>query len=188
MSLFGGISEQQMLAALEMALNARTSDAASIFTPPSNSRAYSCAAHGCQRPAYAKGLCNAHYLRKRKGLSMLAPVRASKREGECAQCGKKTGSKGGWGLCPSHYRKARYEALKDAAIAALGGECARCKGSFHRAVFDFHHRGEKQDSPSAMFLNSSVEALAKELSKCILLCANCHRLEHVEGQRQGKVA
>ena len=167
-----------MLDALEAAALQRAQTAASIFVPPSNSRAYACRVVGCTRPAYAKGLCNAHYIRERKGLSLDAPVRARKREDACAECGKQTGTKGGWGLCQRHYRQARYEALKDAAVAAFGEKCAHCGRSFHRSVFDFHHRGDKIRSPSEMFLNSSLSALAKELSKCILLCANCHRMEH----------
>ncbi len=167
-----------MLAALESAALARSHAAASIFVSPANSRKYSCQAPGCVRPAYAKGWCNAHYIRARKGLPMAAPVRARKREDACASCGEQTGAKGGWGLCQRHYKQARYETLKDAAIAAFGAKCGHCGGSFHRAVFDFHHRGDKLGSPSEMFLNKSLSALARELAKCILLCANCHRLEH----------
>lgn len=174
-----------MRAALEAAVLARTQAAAAIFVPPMNSRSYGCTATGCTRPAYAKGMCNAHYIRHRKGLPMGVPVRARKREDACAECGKETGAKGGWGLCQRHYRQARYETLKDAAITALGGKCANCGGIFHRAVFDFHHRGDKISSPSEMFINKSLSALANELAKCVLLCANCHRLEHRDGFRSG---
>lgn len=182
-----------MFAALEAAALARSHAAASIFIAPTNSRQYGCSAPDCMRPAYAKGLCNAHYLRDRKGLDLDAPVRARKREDACAECGLITGAKGGWGLCQRHYKRARHETLKDAAIATFGSRCAHCGGSFHRAVFDFHHRGDKLHSPSEMFLGKSLSALAQELAKCILLCANCHRLEHRNDEfhlsdREGPIA
>ena len=167
-----------MLVALQEAMLARTQAAASIFVAPANSREHGCTAYGCIRPAYAKGLCNAHYLRHRKGLPQDVPVRARKREDACAECGIQTGAKGGWGLCQRHYRQSRYETLKDAAITVFGSKCANCGGGFHRSVFDFHHHGDKIGSPSEMFINRSLSTLAKELAKCMLLCANCHRLEH----------
>jgi len=177
---FERVSKDTLLEALESAVLMRTQSAATIFIPPVNSRHYECSAPGCVRPAYAKGLCNAHYIRNRKGVALNAPVRTRKREDTCAECGKPSGSKGGWGLCQRHYRRARYEARKDAAIVAFGSKCARCGGSFHRAVFDFHHHGDKLGLPSEMFLNKSLNELAAELSKCVLLCANCHRLEHYD--------
>lgn len=177
--------EAQILAALEQALLAQSAKAASIFIPPANSREYSCSVEGCERPAYAGGLCNAHYIRARKGLPMAAPVRARKRDGLCSVCGKESGSKGGWGMCGMHYRQARYAAMKDAAIATLGGKCATCGGVFHRAAFEFHHLAEKTEHPSALFLNKSAAVIAKELAGCVLLCANCHRLEHYDELRRG---
>ncbi len=179
------VSEAGIFAALEAAALAYARAASSIFIPPTNSRKYECKAPGCVRPAYAKGLCNAHYIRDRNGLPLDVPVRARKREDVCAECGKPTGAKGGWGLCQQHYRQTRYKTLKDAAVSAFGGKCAHCGGSFHRAVFDFHHRGDKAGSPSGMFVNQSMRTLAKELAKCDLLCANCHRLEHRDELRRG---
>jgi hypothetical protein len=46
------------------------------------------------------------------------------------------------------------------------------------AVYDFHHIGKKDDDPSWVIANSGIDKIAEELSKCILLCANCHRMEH----------
>jgi hypothetical protein len=165
-----------LLKAMRSAIEEHTKAASSIFVEPSNRRSYSCSF--CSRSAYAKGLCNAHYIRQKKGLPMDVDVRARKRHDCCEKCGQKTGAKGGWGMCQKHYRQERYEAIKDAAISVLGPNCSRCGGSFHRSVFDFHHVGEKSSSPSSILTNKSLEYLAEELSRCVLLCANCHRLEH----------
>lgn len=167
--------------AVEAATNSASREAASIFISPENSRSYNCSVVDCGRPAYAGGMCNAHYLRERKGKPLLVPVRARKRDDKCSECGKLTGAKGGWGLCQRHYRQKRYVLIKDALISAMGGKCERCGGVFHRSVFDFHHIGEKTDAPSVVIVNRSADDIAKELANCELLCANCHRMEHADG-------
>jgi hypothetical protein len=170
--------ESELQVALQAALNLKSEQAASIFVSPTKHRAYSCDVENCSRPAYAKGHCNAHYIRLRSGRSLCEPVRARKREDKCVRCNCQTGSKGGWGLCAKHYKAERYAILKDAAINVFGGVCAKCKLSFPRCVFDFHHVGRKVDNPSSLLVNSSVFQIASELAKCIMLCANCHRMEH----------
>jgi hypothetical protein len=172
-----------LLAAMEAAVDAARQTASSLFTAPVNSRAYRCSAGTCARPAYAKGLCNAHYLRQRAGRPLDEPLRARKREDACAQCGEKTGAKGGWGLCASHYRRARAATIKDALISCFGGHCARCTQPFPRAAFDFHHADADKDAhPSGLIASASLNDIAEEVAKCVLLCANCHRIEHADDE------
>lgn len=59
-------------------------------------------------------------------------------------------------------------------------ECAHC-GERDPAVLAFHHRepGSKARSVSYLAKNGgSIEALLLEMSKCDVLCANCHAREH----------
>jgi len=75
--------------------------------------------------------------------------------------------------------KAKRIANKDRAIEYLGGKCANCGGVFHRNAFDFHHINPAQKERHIQpFLYGPWENLEKELDKCELLCANCHRIEH----------
>lgn len=70
---------------------------------------------------------------------------------------------------------------KDLAIAYKGGKCASCGGTFHQAVYDFHHLDPSiKEARSSIFLNWSWKKLKTELDKCILLCSNCHRIEHYD--------
>lgn len=166
--------------AIDGALLEQSRIAAAIFVEPENRRTYQCSVVGCSRSAYAKSLCNAHYIRKRKGMPLDIPVRARKRDDVCAKCGKQTGAKGGWGLCAKHYKQSRYTAVKRALVDCFGGRCSRCSGVFPLAAYDFHHLSDKEDAPSSMILNASSRAIAREVSKCILLCSNCHRITHSE--------
>lgn len=88
-------------------------------------------------------------------------------------------------------RKSRYEykakhlvAKKLELILSKGNKCEdcgyECDGTNGRA-FDFHHRNpvEKELSLNANTLNKvSMRTIKKELLKCVLLCARCHRLRH----------
>lgn len=85
----------------------------------------------------------------------------------------------------SERRKASWRAhgrRRRRAIAALVAtwrlSCARC-GHPVAAAFDLHHRdpGEKEFALSAAY-SRSVAAIRSELSKCDVLCTNCHLAEH----------
>ena len=75
----------------------------------------------------------------------------------------------------------RRHARKLRAVEYKGGICASCNVVFHFSSFDFHHiePNTKHKDPGLM-MTYSDERLFKELDKCILLCANCHRKHHFE--------
>ncbi|CAB4156106.1 hypothetical protein UFOVP662_40 [uncultured Caudovirales phage] len=65
------------------------------------------------------------------------------------------------------------------AIELLGGKCNNCNGKFEPCVYDFHHiKPEEKEFTIGENMLISKERFFKEVSKCILLCANCHRMEH----------
>lgn len=65
------------------------------------------------------------------------------------------------------------------AINYLGGACVDCGGTFHPAIFEFHHANPVDKIRElSKLLHCSWDKLTVELDKCVLLCANCHRLRH----------
>ena len=73
---------------------------------------------------------------------------------------------------------------KKEVIISKGGECEVCGFKYdgeNAACFEFHHinPSEKKYNPSTA-LRLIKEERDKELSKCLLVCANCHRLIHAE--------
>jgi hypothetical protein len=75
---------------------------------------------------------------------------------------------------------------KQKAIDYLGGKCVDCKGIFPSSVFDFHHLdpSKKEFNLGNILRRKDFEFIEKELSKCVLLCANCHRIRHFEGGKK----
>ncbi|CAM0013234.1 HNH endonuclease [Vibrio phage D239] len=62
-------------------------------------------------------------------------------------------------------------------------ECERCGYDKCFAALDFHHVDpSKKEYQVGQFFRSrrSKSVVIKELKKCILLCANCHREEHAK--------
>jgi hypothetical protein len=75
--------------------------------------------------------------------------------------------------------KKRGRQRKQMAVEYLGNKCAHCHKQWPLAVYEFHHVDTTQkDYDPAQALQHSWENFKKELDKCILLCANCHRIEH----------
>jgi predicted HNH restriction endonuclease len=46
------------------------------------------------------------------------------------------------------------------------------------AAFEFHHHKGEKDFNIGNVANKSWGSIAKELQKCVLVCSNCHRIEH----------
>lgn len=77
------------------------------------------------------------------------------------------------------YTATRRRNNKSFWVNVFGSKCAHCCQTFPDCVFEFHHINhlEKDLQPSHMF-HLSKKTQEKELKKCIMLCANCHRIEH----------
>ena len=68
------------------------------------------------------------------------------------------------------------------AIQYKDSKCVDCNISYPETpytVFDFHHLEPKhKDMDWSKIRLTSNEKMKIELDKCVLLCANCHRIRH----------
>lgn len=105
--------------------------------------------------------------------------------GLCNRCGRAVAQSGKklCGDCADRSRrqhKESYDVKLATIISYLGGRCSDCKQTFPACVYDVHHSNPK-DKKWHMAGNNVFlpwEKLKPELDKCILLCANCHRIRH----------
>jgi len=78
----------------------------------------------------------------------------------------------------------RCQKLKADLLCKKGGCCERCGLLYditNACCFDFHHIEPDTKSfnvNSGTFNRFSKERVYVEAEKCIILCANCHRIEH----------
>lgn len=76
-------------------------------------------------------------------------------------------------------QRARAKNYRKDFIKHLGSKCNDCLLEYHQSVMDFHHLKDKKDTICRMIgCGLSYNKILKEVNKCILLCANCHRLRH----------
>lgn len=83
--------------------------------------------------------------------------------------------------CQNRYSQDRWIKRKLEAIEYKGNKCFKCLQIFPYPVYEFHHRDPttKDVEWVKLRLRSWVSVL-KELDKCDMLCANCHRIVHHE--------
>ncbi len=72
--------------------------------------------------------------------------------------------------------------FKQACVNYKGNKCFKCKKTYPLPCYDFHHinPAEKDFTISSIKTKKLYDHIKKELDKCHLLCANCHRIEHEE--------
>lgn len=74
----------------------------------------------------------------------------------------------------------RRKKIRQMAFEYKGGRCQNCGYDKCAEALEFHHleSNGKDFGISARGYTRSWERTKKELDKCILLCANCHREVH----------
>lgn len=77
--------------------------------------------------------------------------------------------------CASQSVINRRRKVKQMAVEYKGGQCETCGYKKYIGALDFHHMGNKSFGISQYGYSHSWTKVKKEIDKCILLCANCHR-------------
>ena len=81
------------------------------------------------------------------------------------------------------YRKNQYEYI----LSKKRIPCADCGRSFPEVCMDFHHLDEKTKENSLKKKKTALSTrmrrwgkkrIDEELEKCVVICANCHRIRH----------
>lgn len=77
----------------------------------------------------------------------------------------------------SKYQNNKMHLLKEKCLTYLGGKrCSECKTDFLPiCCYDFHHKQGNKDFDISQYKKFD-ETLKKELNKCVIVCAICHRL------------
>lgn len=89
----------------------------------------------------------------------------------------------------AHYHRHKERLIKERTatrrqrkidlVEYKGGKCEHCLAEYHPAVFEFHHRDPTaKEFEIARYLHYPLETVLPEVDKCLLLCANCHRIVH----------
>lgn len=77
--------------------------------------------------------------------------------------------------CITCITRERRHSVKKKAIELLGGKCQVCGYDRCQRAMHFHHLDPSLKSFSiSSFQNSAWSLIEAELTKCVLLCSNCH--------------
>jgi predicted HNH restriction endonuclease len=111
-----------------------------------------------------------------------------RRDGLCLNCGKPArAGKTQCQECADYHTRRRIKirkVLKRKAVEYLGGRCVDCGiQSDYPDIYDFHHLLPVEKAAKIARLLDTTKSWEKvriELDKCVLLCANCHRIRHAK--------
>lgn len=75
----------------------------------------------------------------------------------------------------------RKNERKQKIVTEFGNKCFICKQQLNPCVYDFHHVNPTQKEYSfGQIKTREYSVIMKELSKCIMVCTNCHRTIHID--------
>ena len=73
-------------------------------------------------------------------------------------------------------------AKKIKAVELLGGKCVNC-GNDNLFLLTFHHPNDDKEHTVSTLMCHRWSVIEKEISKCELLCGNCHIMHHFNNGR-----
>jgi len=93
---------------------------------------------------------------------------------------EKQGRSGQWKClkCEAENAVLKKQKYKYKAVLQKGGKCEICGYDKNVGALEFHHIDPSTKSFTISDTQHSWEDTLKELDKCILICANCHREIH----------
>ena len=78
---------------------------------------------------------------------------------------------------------------KSFMVSLFGNKCFDCNQSYPDCVYDFHHLDPTiKDFKLSSIRSMDIDKINKELSKCVMLCSNCHRVRHWLPRKEGEHA
>lgn len=85
-----------------------------------------------------------------------------------------------WRLARDVRLKKRKSAITDFLKAIkLDRGCAVCGYKRCVSALEWHHTGDDKDFELSKIRKGGWDAVHREIDKCVVLCANCHREAHV---------
>lgn len=128
-------------------------------------------------------------MRQCKSCKIIKPLEEFNKNKSCRE-----GRTGTCKFCTSRKRDLWYAANRDrrqeqantrnrecklSIVKHFGGKCLDCNGTFPPCVYEFHHIDPSQkDVNPSQAIAYGEERMWRELNKCVMLCANCHRIRH----------
>jgi hypothetical protein len=104
---------------------------------------------------------------------------------DCTEFYSNVGTNDGYGSwckkCDRNERRRKRREKKRIITELAGNRCCRCGYNKCIGALEFHHRDGKKEFALSK-TSYSLERMIEESRKCILLCANCHREEHVKNE------
>jgi len=85
----------------------------------------------------------------------------------------------------AHVKRRKLEIKKWFEDYKKNLKCSKCSEK-HPSTIDFHHKkGEKKEKGVSYLVANgySINYIKKELNKCMILCANCHRKVHYKNNK-----
>lgn len=85
-------------------------------------------------------------------------------------------------MCTTKQTIERQRSFKEKLVKYKGGYCEKCGYNKYIGALEFHHLDPTQKDFNISYGKgySFNDKIKKELDKCILVCANCHREIHGE--------
>ena len=81
--------------------------------------------------------------------------------------------------CTSIQALTRQQNFKKQCLDYKGGKCLSCGYNNYQGALEFHHLDpNEKDMNVSDLVHFSIKKLKEEIRKCIVLCANCHRMVH----------